>query len=270
MVQPIDTSSPESRPAPAQAPAAAFQPPPTRPKGHGWRKWRARFIVLLLLAGAVLVFIRISADRAADSRRVSLEEVILTAQAIPVEPAQAGKVVSVEVTARQQVKAGQRLGTVEFAGVDNDGDPKITKANLTAPRSGIVIDVPAPVGSTVAPNLPFVELYDPSQMTFVAEVPVEDLPVIAPTMTANLRTKGMNRTVHATVQRVIPQVEPVVPQAEATRSAAEDEDEPDTLPVALVPANAADAAGLVPGMRFTGYINTVSGQPGTARLVSMP
>jgi hypothetical protein len=179
-------------------------------------------------------------------------------------------VVSVEVTARQQVKAGQRLGTVEFAGVDNDGDLKITKGNLTAPRSGIVIDVPAPVGSTVAPNLPFVELYDPAQMTFVAEVPVEDLPVIAPTMTANLRTKGMNRTVHATVQRVIPQVEPVVPQAEATRSAAEDTDEPDTLQVALVPANAADAAGLVPGMRFTGYINTVSGQPGTARLVSMP
>ncbi|MFC7530960.1 HlyD family efflux transporter periplasmic adaptor subunit [Actinoplanes sp. GCM10030250] len=259
------TSSPQSRPA--EPPP----PPPAPPKGRGWRKWRARFIVLLLLAGAVLVFIRISSDRAADANRVTLDEVILTAQAVPVEPTQAGRVISVDVAARQQVRAGQRMGTIEVAGFDTDGDPKITKVNLTAPAPGIVIDVPASIGSTVAPNLPLLELYDPARMTFVAEVPAEDLPVVAPTMTAVLEAEGMTRTVHATVERVIPRVERVDPEVEPTQpTSTEDEDKPDTMQVTLVPASAAEARGLVPGMRFTGYINTVSGQPGSPRLVSLP
>lgn len=266
MVQSTETTTPDA------GPATAPPPPPTRPRGGGWRKWRARFVVLLLLAGAVLVFIRISSDRAADADRVSLDEVILTAQAVPVEPVQAGRVTDVAVTALQQVRAGQRVGTVEIAGFDRDGDPKITKVNLTAPLPGIVIDVPAPVGSTVAPNLPFLELYDPARLTFVAEVPLEDLPVIAPTMTAELQTEGMYRTVHATVQRVIPLVEEVTPQAEVTQLATteEDTDKPDTMQVALVPANPAEARGLVPGMRFTGHVDTVSGKPGAPRLVSLP
>jgi len=37
----------------------------------------------------------------------------------------------------------------------------------------------------------------------------------------------------------------------------------------IVPASARDVAGLVPGLRFTGYVDTVSGVPGTPHLVSM-
>jgi biotin carboxyl carrier protein len=270
MAQPIETSSAGAGPAEAPRRPASPPPPPARNRG-GWRKWRARFIVALLLAAAVLVFIRISADRAAESNRVSLDEVTLTAQAIPVEPTLAGRVTNVSVAALQQVTAGQRVGTVEIAGFDRDGDPKVTKVNLTAPRAGVVIDVPAPVGSTVQPGQPFLQLYDPAQMTFIAEVPVEDLPVIAPTMTAVLRTEGVNRPVHATVQRVVPRVQGArnafVPEQQ---NGEDDSDQPDTLQVALVPATARDAQGLVPGMLFTGYINTVSGRPGTPRLVSLP
>jgi biotin carboxyl carrier protein len=260
MVQPIETSSAEAGSVEAPRRPASPPPPPARDRG-GWRKWRARFIVLLLLAAAVLVFIRISADRAAESNRVSLDEVTLTAQAIPVEPAQAGQVISVSVAAQQQLKAGQRVGTVEVVGTDESGDPKVTRVNLTAPRAGIVIDEPAPVGSTVQPGQPFLQLYDPAQVTFVAGIRVEELPVIAPTMTALLQTDGVNRTVHATVQRIVPRV-----QGARTTSG----DDPDALQLVLVPASARDVRGLVPGMHFTGYVNTVSGRPGTARFVSMP
>ncbi|GIE99426.1 HlyD family efflux transporter periplasmic adaptor subunit [Paractinoplanes rishiriensis] len=255
MVQSSEMSPPEA--GPVEAPRV----PPAGRRRVNWRKWRARFFVLLLLAAAVLAFIRISASRAAESDRVSLEEVALTAQVLPVEPALTGQVTSVLVTALQPVRPGQRVGTMEVVGTDQDGDPKITKVNLTAPRAGIVIDVPTPVGSTVGPGQPLLQLYDPAQLTFVTEVPVEDLPVIAPTMTAVLRTEGVNRAVRATVQRIIPRVE----GARTTSG-----DDPDALQVVLVPASARDVEGLVPGLRFTGYINTVSGRPGTARLVSLP
>jgi multidrug resistance efflux pump len=262
MVQPSGISSQDAGPIEApRVPPAAPPPPPERRNRGGLRKWRARFIVLLLLAAAVLVFIRVSSSRAAESDRVSLGEVTLTAQAIPVESARTGVVTGVSVAALQQVTAGQRVGAIEVVGTDADGDPKVTKVNLTAPRAGIVIDVPLPVGSTLQPGQPFLQLYDPAQVTFVAGIRVEELPVIAPTMTALLQTDGVNRTVHATVQRIVPRV-----QGARTTSG----DDPDALQLVLVPASARDVRGLVPGMHFTGYVNTVSGRPGTARFVSMP
>jgi hypothetical protein len=169
-------------------------------------------------------------------------------------------ITAVSVSAQQRVTAGQRLGTVEVTGTDRDGDPKVTKLNLTAPRAGIVVDLPATVGSTLQPGQPFLQLYDPTQLTFVTEVPLEDLPEIAPNMTASLEAESIDRTVHAKVQRIVPRV--------GTLDANENED-PDTLRVVLVPATARDVQGLVPGLRFTGYVDTVTGVPGTPRLVSM-
>jgi len=261
MVQPRGTSSADAGPIEAPRAPAAAPAPPVRRRGGNWRKWRARFIVLLLLAGAVLAFIKISDNRAAASHRITLEDVTLTAQAIPVETPRTGQVLSVLVAAQQQVTAGQRVGTMEVIGIDAKGDPKVTKVNLIAPRNGIVIDTPAPVGSTVQPGQPFLQLYDPAELTFVTEVPVEDLPVIAPTMTAALRMEGVDRTVHARVQRIVPRV-----QGAATTSG----DDPGALQVVLTPATVADAQGLVPGLRFTGYVDTTSGRPGSGRLVSMP
>jgi len=263
MVQSSDTSSVDTGPAEA-APEPDAAPPPSPPAGRprvNFRKWWARFIVLLLLAAAVLVFIRISSDRSSESNRVNLEDVTLTAQAIPVEPAQAGQVTEVLVTAQQRVTTGQRVGRIEVTGTTRAGNPKITKVYLTAPRSGIVIDLPAPIGATVGPSLPFLQMYDPAQMTFFTEVKLEDLPVIAPTMVATLKSEGMKRTVRATVQRIVPRV-----QGATTTSG----DHDDALQVVLTPASGGDAQGLVPGMHFTGYINTVTGQPGTTRLVSLP
>jgi len=265
MVQSSDTSSLDTGPA-AAAPepddAAPTPPePPRRNRRASFRKWWARFIVLLLVAAAVLIFIRISSDRSSESNRVNVKNVTLTAHAIPVESPQVGQVIEVLATAQQRVTVGQRVGRISVTGADAKGKTKVTKVYLTAPTSGIVIDAPAPLGSTIGPNLPFLQMYDPAKMTFVTEIKLEDLPVIAPTMTATLESEGLDRTVHATVQRIIPRVEGAETTSGKHASA---------LQVVLAPSSPGDAQGLVPGMVFTGYINTVTGQPGTTHLVSMP
>ena len=263
MVQPSTTSSQDA--GPIEAPRAAELPPqqeapPAKRPRAGFRKWRARFIVLLLLAAAVLLFLRISNSRATEANHIDLGTVTLTAQSIPVEVPRTGLVTAVTVAAQQRVTAGQKLGTVEVTGTDAQGDPKISKVNLTAPRAGIVVDLPATVGSTLQPGQPFLQLYDPTQLTFVTDVDLEDLPEIAPNMTATLEAKSITRTVEARVQRIVPRVGSL----EANENA-----DPDSLRVVLVPASARDVQGLVPGLRFTGYVDTMTGPPGTPRLVSM-
>jgi len=258
MVTPTGTS-PQDSFDPIEEPRAVPEPAARRPKRGRLRKWRARLIVLVLLAAAVALFVRISTNRAADAAHIDLGTVTLTAQAIPVEVSQAGLVTAVSITAQQRVVARQKLGTVDVATTDSDGDPKITKVNVTAPQAGIVVDMPVTVGSTIGPGQPFVELYDPAQVTFEAKMPLEDLPDIAPSMVATLETEGIDRKVHATVQRVVPRV----------GSATTPDDNPRRMTVVLVPATANDVQGLVPGMRFTGYVDTRTGVPGKARLVSM-
>jgi multidrug resistance efflux pump len=263
MVQPIgahpqDTADPIEEPRAVQG----NEPPraPAPPARGNPRKWRARIIVLLLLAAAVLLFIKISTDRARAADRIDLGTVTLSAQPIPVEVAQTGLVMSVLVTAQQRVAAGQRLGTMEVTSTDSDGDPKVTKVNVTAPRAGVVVDLPATVGSTLQPGQPFLQLYDPNQLLFTGMVPLESLPQIAPSMVATLKGQGIERTVRAKVQRVVPRV--------GSPDAFTDVN-PNAMQVVLVPASARDVEGLVPGLRFTGYVDTVSGVPGSPRLVSI-
>ncbi|MEV4641469.1 HlyD family efflux transporter periplasmic adaptor subunit [Actinoplanes sp. NPDC049548] len=258
MVQPTGTSSQDSA-DPIEAPRVPPPPPPGKTRARV-RKWRARFIVLVLLAAAVALFLRISSARATDAARIDLGTVTLTAQPIPVEVAQVGQVTAVAVTAQQQVAAKQKLGTIAVATTDSDGDPKTTKVDVTAPSAGIVVDLPVTVGSTIGPGQPFVRLYDPAQVRFETKIPLEDLPDIAPKMQAVLETDGINRKIHAVVQRVVPRVgDPVTTVA----------DNPRAMTLVLVPATADDVRGLVPGLRFTGYVDTTTGVPGTARLVSL-
>ena len=273
MVQPSGTTAQDSA-DPIEEPRAP-EPPPARRKGGGLRKWWARFVVLVLLAAAVLLFLRISAARESDAARIDLGTVTLTAQPLPVEVAQTGQVIAVTVTAQQRVTAGQRLGTIEVATTDSDGDPKLTRVNVNSPRSGIVIDLPVTVGSSIAPGQPFLELYDPALLRFETHVPLEDLPEIAPSMVATLRTEGISRPVRAQVQRVVPQVgslediEFANANADAANADAGADADVDEMTLVLVPASAEEVRGLVPGLRFTGYVDTRTGIPGTARLVSM-
>ena len=224
------------------------------------RKWRARLIVLIMLAAAVVIFVRITADRTTDAALIDLGTVTLTAQPIPVETPRPGQVTEVSVKAEQTVRAGAKLGVIEVTTTDSDGEPVLSKVTLVAPRAGVVVDQPVTMGSTLQPGQPFVELYDPAELIFETDTQLENLPEISPGMVAELEAKGIDRTVRATVQRIVPKVA--------------DDDESGTAPgylrMILVPASAEEVRGLVPGLRFTGSVDTRTGGPTQPRLVALP
>jgi hypothetical protein len=92
----------------------------------------------------------------------------------------------------------------------------------------------------------------------VTDVPVAALPELGPGMEARLEADGLDRTVTAAVQRVVPRV------ADTGEAGAA----PGFLRVVLLPASAGEISDLVPGMRFTGAVDTRTG-PATPRLVAL-
>jgi len=254
MVQPAGTNSdvPVTAPSGSDTPT----PPAQRPRGT-FKKWRARAIVLILVAAAVYFGIRISQGKAVNAAKIDLGTLTLTTQVVPVETARTGQVISVAVAAEQRVTADQKLGVLEVTTTNSQGEPVVSRLTLTAPRSGIVVDDPVTVGSTLQPGEPFVELYDPTKLTFVTQMKLENLPQIGPGMIATLKPEGLDRTVKAAVQRVVPRV---------GKDNQTDVD-PDSLEVVLVPMDNRDMAGLIPGLRFTGTVDTRTGQPGRNKLV---
>jgi len=223
--------------------------PGRRPRRRaGWRTWRARLVVLLMIALALGGGYRLAQSRGIAVAQYPLPTVTLTAQAIPVEPTRAGQVSEVDVHAQQHVVAGQRMGTISVTETAASGGTTQRTIELTAPSAGIVTADPAPVGSVVQPGTPFADLYDPGQLTLDAPVRVEDLPQLSPGMVATLHADGLAHPVRAVVQRVVPQMGTVSsPTASGTT---------DRLELVLVPKNPADVANLVPGMHFTGSVDT--------------
>jgi multidrug resistance efflux pump len=254
MVQPTATGSHE----PGTSGPATEQPAPARPPAGRWRKWRARVIVLILIAAAVYLGLTLSQEKASAAAQIDLGTLTLTSQVIPVETARSGEVVSVDVTAAEKVAAGKQLGTLEVITTNSQGNPVVSRLTLTAPRDGIVVDDPVTVGSTLQPGEPFVELYDPTKFIFSGQVALKDLPEIAPGMVATLRAEGLKGSVKAVVQRVVPRV-----------GTTQSDVKPDHLRVVLVPRSENDVAGLVPGLRFTGSVDTSTGEPGRKRLVHL-
>lgn len=233
--------------SPVTAPPGRAPKPATTKK----RKWRARLIVLIMLAAAVLIFVRLTANRVTDAALIDLGTVTLTAQPIPVETPRPGQITQVSVRAEQRVAAGAKLGVVEVTTTDSDGEPVLRKITLVAPRAGIVVDQPATLGSTLQPGQPFVRLYDPAELIFVTDVPVADLPELSVGMVARLKAKGLERTVRATVERVVPRVS----DTDETGAAA------GYLRAVLQPASPEEVSDLLPGMRFTGTVDTRTGPP---------
>jgi multidrug resistance efflux pump len=254
MVQPTATSSSE----PGTSVPAADQPAPVRPSRGRWRKWRARAIVLILVVAAVYFGVRLSQQKVGAAAKIDLGTLTLTSQVIPVETPRSGEVISVDVEAAEKVTSGERLGTIEVITTNSQGNPVVRRLRLTAPRDGIVVDDPVTVGSTLQPGEPFVELYDPTKFTFTGQVELKDLPDIAPGMVATLRAEGLTGSVKAVVQRVVPRV-----------GTTQNDVKPDHMRVVLVPRNESEVAGLVPGLQFTGSVDTSTGGPGGKPLVHL-
>jgi multidrug resistance efflux pump len=254
MVIPAATGSQEPV-APESGPG---RPPPRRDRRATFRRWRARFIVLVLIAAAVYLGLRVNQAKSGQAAQIDLGAVTLTAQAIPVETSRTGQVVTVDVRAAQRVSAGQQVGSLQVTTTNSQGNPVTSTVRLTAPTDGVVVDDPMTVGTTVQPGEPFVELYDPAKFIFTGQIPLDDLPQIAPGMVATLHAEGLKGEVKAVVDRVVPPVGTGPTNVKAGH-----------MRVVLVPQNKNDVASLVPGLRFTGLVDTRTGGPDSKHFVRL-
>lgn len=238
------------------------EPGPGRPPGRDrratFRKWRARFIVLVLIVAAVYLGLRVNQTKSGHAAQIDLGTVTLTAQAIPVETSRTGQVVTVDVRAAQRVGTGQQVGELQVITTNSQGNPVTSMVRLTAPSDGVVVDEPATVGTTVQPGVPFVELYDPAKFIFTGEIPLDDLPQIAPGMVATLQAEGLKGEVKAVVDRLVPPVGTGQPNVKSGH-----------MRVVLVPQNKNDVASLVPGLKFTGSVDTRTGGPNSKHFVRL-
>ena len=240
---------------PAAAPTVGLGRPPKTPTPPGrprrprrsFQAWRARFVVVLMLAGAAYGGTQVYQARTASLAEYDLGAVTLTAQPVVVEGLRPGQVTSVSVHAEQVVKAGQELGRMLTTTTNAAGKVVRSTVRLTAPASGVILDEAVPVGTMLQPGLPFVQLYDPATLTFVAHVPVSDLAKLSSGMSVRLRADGLPTPIDAVLQRVVPRVGNAASGVSA-----------DDLQVVLTPRRPASVAQLVPGLSFVGTVDTAS------------
>jgi multidrug resistance efflux pump len=242
-VEPVPPASPPLPPARARRPGSV-------------RRWRARLIVVLMLAGAVFGGLRMAQSRSHAAALLHIDTVTLTADPVPVQSDRLGLVTAVKVKAHQQVVAGQELGRMSTITMSGSGLPLRGTVVLEAPVTGIVSDGPRPVGSALQPGDAFVELYQPSRLTLVADVPLADLPKLAPGMEATLTGADLPTPIAAVVGQAIPRVGDG--QSDIT---------PDHIALQFVPKDRRLVAQLVPGLRFEGSVDTESVRPGERKSV---
>jgi multidrug resistance efflux pump len=236
-----------------QPPAAAAPP---RRRGTTIRKWRNRFLVLAMTVVAAATGLYMVRAQAASDAKLKLGELMLTSQPIPIEPSLPGLVTEVSVKAGQRVAAGQQVGAVRVTTTNSSGHAVLSKRVLRAPRAGVVVDDPLTIGSTLQPGTGFVVLYDPADLRLVTDLPLSYLPEVAPGMTAELHAKGVSGTVNAVLDRAVPRV-----------GTSQDDVAPDHLQLVFRPQNAAEVSGLIPGLRFTGSLDTRTGRQGSQPVV---
>ena len=220
-------------------------------RGLDLKKWRARVVVLLMIAAAVFAGDKLAHVRHVASGQLGLGTVTLTAAGIPVESVTPGRVVSVSVHAQQRVSAGEQLGTFVTTTTSPSGAPRSKMVVLTAPSDGIVTSDPTPVGTALQSGQPFVQMYDPSRLTFLASVHPADLTRLSRGMVVTLKADGLRQPIKAVVDHAVPQVVQANQVGQTGSSSG-------PLQLVLVPKNVQDIGQLVPGLQFTGEVDTTS------------
>jgi multidrug resistance efflux pump len=236
---------------PAETVEATPAPPP--PPGPGRLRTAARItrtvlVVLILLAAAVAGGGHIARQRIAARAFVDAGTAVLTAQPIVVGSADAGVVTRAAVAERDSVTAGAVLAEVTLT-ADGTDRPRVQR--LRAPTAGVVTQILTP-GQVARAGEPVVTLYDPAELDFTVDVPLETLRKLRLGMTAYVRGPGLPGRVAATLASVEPEV--------AGTPAGGDQ-----LTVVLRPAPAtlATVRTLVPGLRFAVVVDTTTAPGGT-------
>jgi hypothetical protein len=217
-------------------------PPRVRKSGQ-LRRWGARAVVLAMTAGAVYGGVLVTEHRTAADSLLPLDKVTLTAQAVPVEPLRDGIVTTLAVSAGEQVTTGESLGSYVTTSTNAAGKTVHQTLTLRAPVAGVVVGDPAPIGSTVHAGQAFVSVYDPSQLTLVADVPLDQLSEFSVGMKATLHADGLSKPVSATIVRSVPRIgnDPTIA--------------PGQVHVVLEPSDPKLTSQLLPGLVFSGTVN---------------
>ena len=243
--------APPAHAAPGARPEVAQADPVPSKKARrrgALRRWRARFIVLLMLAAAFFGGQRLVDARTSANAQGDIGTVTLTADPVPVQAARLGVVKSVRVAAHQRVAAGQLLGTMTTLTTTGSGVTLQSLVPLTAPIAGTVSDDPVPLGSALQPGDTFVTLYDPGKLKLIGNVSLAQLPKLAPGMAATLRADGLPAPINATLGQVLPRVGNEQSSVKA-----------DHIEVELTSIDPARLAQLVPGLRFDAKVDTQTG-----------
>ena len=125
---PVATSASPSLADPVANLAAAAERPRTKRPRANVAKWRARGVVVLMVAGAVAGGAELVQMKHAAAQQLSLDTVALTAQPIPVEPTQEGQLSEVDVKAQQRVHTGDVLARLTTTKINAYG--KIVHSTL--------------------------------------------------------------------------------------------------------------------------------------------
>jgi multidrug resistance efflux pump len=121
---------------------------------------RTFLVTVVLLAGAAAGGAYVVTHRLADAAYVSLDDAVLTADALPVGSTGAGVVTDVLVAEQTRVAAGQELARVKLA----EDPTRATRGPLTetlrAPMPGTVSKIDIAVGGVLCAGEPIVTMYD--------------------------------------------------------------------------------------------------------------
>ncbi|WP_157432788.1 MULTISPECIES: HlyD family efflux transporter periplasmic adaptor subunit [unclassified Actinoplanes] len=206
---------------------------------------RTLAVVLILLASAVAGGTRIVRQRYAERNMLDAGTAVLAAQPITVGSPDASVVNRVLIADRDSVTAGAPVVTITHTAAG--GGPRVQQ--LKAPAAGIVTEINIAPGQIARAGEPIVTLYDPSQLTFRVDVPLETLRELRLGMTAYVSGPGLP----GRIATMLEEVEPKVGSGGATAPS-------DLLTVVLRPDPAAlpTVRTLVPGLRFHAVVDTTT------------
>lgn len=239
----IDTDlTPDRTVLPSPEPASA---PPRRRLRRALRVVRTGTVVLVVLAAAVAGGTYVVRERLADRTMVDAGTAVLTAEPITVGSADAAVVTTVLTRERTSVAAGAVLATITLTA---DGGPDRVR-ELHAPAAGIVTEINVEPGQVARAGEPIITFYDPAEVVFQVDVPLETLRKLRLGMTAYVSGPGLSGRIATTLREVVPRVAAGAPVGA-----------PDRLTVVLLPDPAALATvrTLVPGLQFTVVVDTTT------------